>query len=116
MINSVNQKKLKMSNAKNNEHSTKDSIRAKSNRNTGISTYSSIITINVMRLNFLTKVRDCLIESKWMKLNNPLCTRSTPNNQRHTQAKSGQLEKDTLGMHKLKAIRSIYSHIRRSRF
>jgi hypothetical protein len=51
MINSVNQQNPKMNNAKREEKSTGNSTWGKSNRNTGISEYLSIIILNVKKHN-----------------------------------------------------------------
>jgi hypothetical protein len=55
MINAVKHQNLKVNNAKSREQSTQHSTWIKSNRNTKISKYLSIITLNVNELNSLIK-------------------------------------------------------------
>jgi hypothetical protein len=66
MISSVSQENTKMYNVKSKEQSTQDSVweKKKSSRNTGISKYLSIITLNANGLTLQSKDTDCLIRSK----------------------------------------------------
>jgi exonuclease III len=102
-----------MTKIKNNSYETQ-SIK-KSNTNTRISKYLSIIILNVNGLNCAIKR---LRFSDWIKNQHPTicCLQETHHNQRHMQTKSERLQKDILGMEKLKASSSNYSHIRQSRF
>jgi hypothetical protein len=98
---------------KNNQHETHPE--KKWNRNTVISKYLSIITLNVNRINSPIKrhrFSDCIK----IRSSNFFSTRNTSHKQTHTKATYKRLEKVILGMWSSKAGRSRYFYIKSKGF
>jgi hypothetical protein len=95
MINSVNQQKPKLNDAKSKEQSTRIFFQSgkKNNRSKEFSKQLSTTTLNVNGLNSPVKRHRLILDQK-ARPSNLLSIRNIPHNRRHMQTKNKRLEKD----------------------